>query len=91
MEGTRPRAVYEKEEVNNFRELLERVNTKFKDNVAYKYKKDATKKEPEYVEKTYGEYVSDVKALGTSLLELVRNKSARIRIRRKENSSNWKQ
>lgn len=70
MEGTRPRAVYEKEAVNNFRELLERVNTKFKDNVAYKYKKDATKKEPEYIEKTYGEYVSDVKALGTSLLEL---------------------
>ena len=70
MEGTKPRAVYEKEEVNNFRELLERVNTKFKNNIAYKYKKDVSKKDPEYVEKTYGEYVSDVKALGTSLLEL---------------------
>ena len=62
------RKVYEPEKVNNYRELLERVETRFRENIAYKYKKNA--KDKEIIEKTYGEYISDVKALGTSLLEL---------------------
>ena len=62
------RKVYEPEKVENYRELLERVETRFRENIAYKYKKNA--KDKEIIEKTYSQYISDVKALGTSLLEL---------------------
>ena len=68
MKNGKERKVYEPEKVENYRELLERVETRFRENIAYKYKKNA--KDKEIIEKTYGEYVSDVKALGTSLLEL---------------------
>ena len=70
MKGTKNRAVYKKEPVSSFKELLKRVDEKFPNNVAYKYKKDPTSKEPEYIEKTFHKYVEDVKALSTSLLEL---------------------
>ena len=56
--------------VNNYRELIENSNRMYADNVAYKYKKDYTAKEPEYVEKTYGQTVSDIKAFSTALLNL---------------------
>ncbi len=56
--------------VNNYRELVENSNTLYGSNVAYKYKKDYTAKEPEYIEKTYGQTVSDIKAFSTALLNL---------------------
>ena len=68
MKNGKERKVYEPEKVNNYRELLERVETRFGEKIAYKYKKNA--KEKEVIEKTYSQYISDVKALGTSLLEL---------------------
>ena len=68
MKNGKERKVYEPEKIDNYRELLERVETKFGKNIAYKYKKNA--KEKEVIEKTYSQYISDVKALGTSLLEL---------------------
>ena len=70
MEGTKKRAVYKKEPVYSFKELLKMVDLKYSNNVAYKYKKEVTSKNPEYVEKTYHQYTKDVKALSTSLLEL---------------------
>ena len=62
------RKVYEPRKVNNFREMVEYSTTNYKDNIAYKYKKDYTAKKPEYIEKTYEQVGKDVKALSTLLL-----------------------
>ena len=65
------RAVYDDvEEIGSYKEMLKRAETKFSSNIAYKYKKDYTQKEPEYIEKTYQETLNDIKALGTKLLDL---------------------
>lgn len=71
MKSTKLRRVYsETEQVNNYRELLARIKKNFPNNIAFKYKKDSTQKNPEYVEKTYNQFINDIKALSTSLLEL---------------------
>lgn len=56
--------------VNNYRELIENSNNLYGNNVAYKYKKDYTAKQPEYIEKTYSQTVNDIKAFSTALLNL---------------------
>ena len=63
------RKVYESRKVKDFRELVEYSIANYADNIAYKYKKDYTAKNVEYVEKTYKQTGEDVKALSTSLLE----------------------
>ena len=68
MKGTKMRGVHKAQEINNYRELLKMVEEKYPENIAYKYKKDITAKEPKYIEKTYKQFVKDIKALGTSLL-----------------------
>lgn len=68
MKNGKPRKVYKPEVIENYRELLDRVASKYKNNVAYKYKKEPS--DTEVIEKTYQEYIDDVKALSTSLLEL---------------------
>lgn len=70
MKGTKSRKIYKSNPIKNFRELLERVEEKYSNNIAFKYKKDATVKEPEYIEKTYEQYIKDIKALSTNLLSL---------------------
>ena len=57
-------------EVSEYRDLLQRAHERFPNNIAYKYKKDYTKKNPEYISKTYQNVVDDVKAIGTKLLDL---------------------
>ena len=61
---------FSKKKVSNYRELVEQSGALYSDNVAYKYKKDYTAKEPEYITKTYGQTVSDIKAFSTALLNL---------------------
>lgn len=56
--------------LESYRELVEYVLNKYPNNVAYKYKKDPTAKEPEYIEKTYEQTCDDVKSLSTKLLDL---------------------
>ena len=68
MKNGKPRKVYEAEVINNYRELLERVYSKYGNNIAYKYKKKPS--DSNTIEKTYKQYIEDVKALSTSLLEL---------------------
>ena len=63
------RKVYESRKVKDFRELVEYSTTHYTDNIAYKYKKDYTAKNIEYIEKTYKQTGEDIKALSTSLLE----------------------
>lgn len=70
MENRKPRRVHEAQSIGNYKELLEMVKEKYSKNIAYKYKKDYTAKEPEYIEVTYEKYVEDVKALSTGLLSL---------------------
>ena len=62
--------VYEKDILDNFRELIEYVLERYPKNVAYKYKKDPSAKEPEYIEKTYEQTCNDIKALSTKLLNM---------------------
>lgn len=70
MDEIKPRKVHEAQIVNDYRELLKMVKEKYSKNIAYKYKKDYTAKEPEYIEVTYEKYIEDVKALSTGLLSL---------------------
>ena len=70
MKKEKTRQVHQAQVVKNYRELLEMVERKYAENVAYKYKKDITAKEPEYIEKTYRQFVKDIKALSTGLLNL---------------------
>ena len=69
MENNTKRNVYESRKVKDFRELVEYSTTHYADNIAYKYKKDYTAKNVEYIEKTYKQTGEDIKALSTSLLE----------------------
>lgn len=62
--------VYEAEKVEDFKELLNRTVAKYPNNVAYKYKKDLESETPEYIEKTYAQFKSDITNLGTALLEI---------------------
>ena len=79
MKGTKQRGIYKAQEINSYRELLEMVEEKYSKNIAYKYKKDSSAKEPEYIEKTYEQYIKDIKALSTSLLELgIENKKVAL-------------
>ncbi len=57
-------------QVNDFKELIESTTELFPDNIAYKFKKDALAKEPEYVEIKYSQVKEDVKAVGTALLNM---------------------
>ena len=70
MKGTKNRNVYEPGKIKSFRDLLKEVEEKYANNIAFKYKKDPESKNVEYIEKTYDQYVKDIKALATSLLEL---------------------
>ncbi len=70
MKGTKNRNVYEAQKVESFKDLLKNVEEKYPENIAFKYKKNPESKKPEYIEKTYKQYVQDIKALATSLLEL---------------------
>ena len=58
------------ENIENFKELLDKTVEKYPNNIAYKYKKDITSKTPEYIQKTYTEFKKDIENLGTALLEL---------------------
>ncbi|MGN1298434.1 MAG: AMP-dependent synthetase/ligase [Candidatus Scatovivens sp.] len=61
--------VDENPEMKNYRELLEYSIKNYKDNVAYKYKKNLEEKNIKYIEKTYKQFGKDVKSFGTALLK----------------------
>ena len=62
------RKLYNAEEIHNFRELVKRYETLYADKIAFTYKLDPKSKE--YINKTYSNFVSDIKNLGTSLISL---------------------
>ena len=57
--------IYEVRKINNLREMLDSSIELFANNPAFKFKKDG-----EIITKTYSEFGSDVKALGTALIDL---------------------
>lgn len=62
--------VYETEKVEDLKQLLERTVEKYPNNIAYKYKKNHQSETPEYIEKTYAQFKTDITNLGTALLEI---------------------
>ena len=62
------RKLYDSEEIHNFRELVNRYDTLYSNKIAFKYK--LTPKSKEYIAKSYAQFVSDIKALGTGLISL---------------------
>src|SRR5574344_1052535 len=59
--------LYEGFHINNFRELVEDRYSMFKDKNAFEYRKTP---ESEMINISYKEYISDIKSLGTALIEL---------------------
>lgn len=59
--------LYEVPKMNSLKELLERTEKLFKDHTAFKFK---TETPGVFETKTYGEYIDDIKALGTALMSL---------------------
>ena len=64
------RRVYEARVVKNFKELLDYSCKNYASNIAYKYKRDYTSKNIEYIEKTYEQVGKDVKSLATEFLDM---------------------
>lgn len=62
--------VYKVDDVNDFRELLNRSAKKYPDHVAYEFKENLGKKDQKIVKKTYKEVREEVEALGSSLLNM---------------------
>ena len=62
------RKLYDAEEIHNFRELVKRYETLYSDKLAFTYKLEPKSKE--YINKTYSDFISDIKNLGTSLIGL---------------------
>lgn len=62
--------VYKVDDVNDFRELLNRSAKKYPDHVAYEFKENLGKKDQKIVKKTYKEVKEEVEALGSSLLNM---------------------
>lgn len=68
MSNNQNRKVYDSRKIKDFREMVEYSTLNFADNIAYKYKKDHTAKEIQYIEKNYAQVGKDVKAFSTILL-----------------------
>lgn len=62
--------VYPIERVNNFKEMIDRSCEKYKDHIAYKFKRNLGKPNQQIIEKTYGRIKEEIEGLGTSLLNM---------------------
>lgn len=60
--------LYNADKINNFRELVDRYVALYSDKVAFEYKK--TPQSTEHIKITYAQFVNDIKALGTALINL---------------------
>lgn len=62
--------LYEEIKVNSYRELLQYTVKKFGTRAAFRFKKNKTAKQPEFMEVSYETHLQDVKALSSKLLSL---------------------
>ena len=70
MNKKKSRVVYNAEEIRDFRELIRRTASKYPDQIAYKYKIRKGTEAPEYVNKTYSQFLKDIEGLSTGLLSM---------------------
>ena len=68
------RKVHEAQEINDYREMLKMVEQKYSNNIAYKFKKNVNTPEEQYVNITYKQFIEDVKALSTGLLQIIKER-----------------
>ena len=68
MENNSRSKIYNPEKLVNFKELINKINTLYPDNIAFKYKK--TPQDKVCIEKTYSTFYNDINKLGTSLFDL---------------------
>ena len=62
------RKLYNADKINDFRELVSRYLNLYSDKIAFEYKKTPNSKD--HVKITYKQFASDIKSLGTALLNL---------------------
>lgn len=62
------RKLYDSDKINNFRELVSRYETLYSDKTVFEYK--LTPQSKEHIKISYQQFVNDIKALGTALLNL---------------------
>ena len=62
------RKLYDATKINDFRELVNRYTTLYSDKVAFEYKENPNS--TEHIKINYSKFASDIKALGTALLNL---------------------
>ena len=62
------RKLYDADKINDFRELVNRYSTLYADKIAFEYKE--TPQSKEHIKITYSQFVNDIKALGTALINL---------------------
>ena len=74
------RKVHKAQEVNDYREMLKMVEQKYSNNIAYKFNKNANTPDEEYVNITYKQFIQDIKALSTGLLEIIKERKKVILI-----------
>ena len=62
------RKLYDADKINDFRELIDRYSKLYSDKVAFEFKENPSSKE--HIKITYSQFVSDIKSLGTALINL---------------------
>lgn len=62
------RKLYDADKINDFRELVSRYSKLYSDKVAFEYKETPSSKE--HIKITYSQFASDIKSLGTALINL---------------------
>lgn len=62
------RKLYDSDKINNFRELVNRYQNLYADKTAFEYK--LSPQDKNHIKISYGQFVNDIKSLGTALLNL---------------------
>lgn len=60
------RKLYDSDKINDFRELVKRYSDKYSNEIAFEYKETPSSKD--HIKITYSQFASDIKALGTALI-----------------------
>ena len=60
------RKLYDADKINDFRELVKRYSDKYSDEIAFEYKETPSSKN--HIKITYSQFASDIKSLGTALI-----------------------
>ena len=60
------RKLYDGDKINDFRELVKRYSDKYSDEIAFEYKENPSSES--HIKITYSQFASDIKSLGTALI-----------------------